>query len=239
MVTLARPVRGFEDKSISRCGFDAAGASVHWFKCLTRRDSGASGLKFHSLAFGGMRQRDPTTIGGTGVMLGANRPGAANSVGLITATSQGHVPATSIQARQSRNQRGVVIFPTIRASDPRDLIALVDDDDTVLEATASLLRSLGYTVRTFQSGRAFLGWTGLSQTTCLIADVMMPEIDGYELLRRLVTRGRRFPVIFLTAVTEPSARRRLLDNGAHSVLAKPCSQQTLIDCIESAIDHHA
>lgn len=126
---------------------------------------------------------------------------------------------------------------TVPSSSPWTMIALVDDDDAVLEATASLLRSLGYTVQTFRSGSALLDWTGLNKTSCLVADVMMPEIDGYELQRRLATRGYRFPVIFLTAITEMSARMRLLDSGAHSVLTKPCSQQNLIDSIESAIEH--
>lgn len=126
---------------------------------------------------------------------------------------------------------------TVPSSSPWTMIALVDDDDAVLEATASLLRSLGYTVQTFRSGSALLDWTGLNKTSCLVADVMMPEIDGYELQRRLATRGHHFPVIFLTAITEMSARMRLLDSGAHSVLTKPCSQQNLIDSIESAIEH--
>jgi FixJ family two-component response regulator len=117
------------------------------------------------------------------------------------------------------------------------MISLVDDDDDVREATAGLLRSLGYEVRTFASGPALLGWTGLNNIRCLIADVMMPEMDGYELQRQLAISGCRFPVIFLTAVTEVSARARLLECGAHCVLAKPCTQQSLVDCIESAIDH--
>ncbi|HWV55733.1 response regulator transcription factor [Pseudorhodoplanes sp.] len=117
------------------------------------------------------------------------------------------------------------------------MIALVDDDDAVLEATASLLRSLGYTVQAFRSGGTFLDWTGLDKTSCLIADVMMPEIDGYELQRRLVIRGYRFPIIFLTAITEASAQMRLMKHGAHCVLGKPCSQQTLVESIESAIHY--
>jgi FixJ family two-component response regulator len=117
------------------------------------------------------------------------------------------------------------------------MISLVDDDDGVREATASLLRSLGYEVQTFASGRAFLDGSHLNETTCLIADVMMPEIDGYELQRLLAGNGCRFPIIFLTAVTEASARARLLNSGAHCVLVKPCSQQNLVDCIESAIHH--
>jgi FixJ family two-component response regulator len=116
------------------------------------------------------------------------------------------------------------------------MISLVDDDDGVREATASLLRSLGYEVRTFESGRAFLDSAGLNKTSCLIADIMMPEMDGYELQRRLANCGCRFPIIFLTAIAETSARKRLLESGAHCVLAKPCSEQTLVDCVQSAIN---
>ena len=117
------------------------------------------------------------------------------------------------------------------------MISLIDDDDDVREATASLLRSLGYEVTTFASGRAFLAWSGLNDPTCVVADVMMPEIDGYELQRLLATSGYRFPVIFLTALTEVSAQARLVASGAHSVLTKPCSERALLDCIEAAMEH--
>jgi FixJ family two-component response regulator len=119
------------------------------------------------------------------------------------------------------------------------MISLIDDDDGVREATASLLRSLGYDVRSFDSGRAFLDWNGLDQSVCCaIVDVMMPEIDGLELSRRLVEAGHRFPVIFLTALTDPAAQARMREAGAHGVLAKPCSERHLVDCIESAIALH-
>jgi FixJ family two-component response regulator len=117
------------------------------------------------------------------------------------------------------------------------MISLVDDDDEVRQTTASLLRSLGYKVQVFASGRALLDYDRLNDTACLITDVMMPEIDGHELQRLLAINGCRFPIIFLTAVMDMSARARLLNGGAHCVLIKPCSQQSLINYIESAIHH--
>lgn len=117
------------------------------------------------------------------------------------------------------------------------MISLVDDDDEVRQANARLLRSLGYTVQAFASGRAFLDCNRLNDTACLITDVTMPEIDGHELQRLLAINGFRFPIIFLTAVIDISARARLLAGGAHCVLIKPCSQQSLINYIESAIHH--
>lgn len=117
------------------------------------------------------------------------------------------------------------------------MISLVDDDTGVLEANACLLRSLGYDVKTFESGRALLEWSGLAETRCVITDVAMPEIDGFELQRRLVLLGFRPPVIFLTALTEPSARERMLHAGAYDVLSKPCPEQRLVDCLQAALEH--
>jgi FixJ family two-component response regulator len=119
------------------------------------------------------------------------------------------------------------------------MISLVDDDPAVLAAIAGLLRSLGYEVRTFNSGHALLDWSGLAETRCIITDVMMPEIDGFELQRRLTLAGFRFPVIFLTAVSERAARERLIRGGAYDVLSKPCSEQRLVDCIAAALEQRS
>ena len=116
------------------------------------------------------------------------------------------------------------------------MITLVDDDDGVREATANLLRSLGYKVRTFESGRALLGWSGLNQISCVITDIMMPEIDGFELHRRLVRGGYRFPIIILTALTDAVAEARMKECQVHCILTKPCSERNLLDCVRSALD---
>lgn len=116
------------------------------------------------------------------------------------------------------------------------MISLIDDDDGVREATASLLRSLGYEVHTFESGRAFLDWIDLDgDISCVITDIMMPDIDGFELHRRLVGGGYRFPIIFLTALTDAVAKTRMMECRVYGVLTKPCSEQTLVDCVESAL----
>jgi FixJ family two-component response regulator len=117
------------------------------------------------------------------------------------------------------------------------MISLVDDDPGVREATARLLRSLGYDVKTFESGQALLDWSGLSETCCVIADVVMPEIDGFELQRRLARQGFQFPIIFVTAIAEDAARERLMRGGAYDVLSKPCPEKRLMECLESALEH--
>jgi FixJ family two-component response regulator len=118
------------------------------------------------------------------------------------------------------------------------MISLIDDDEGVREGTASLLRSLGYDVRTFESARDFLEWSasGLDAISCIITDVMMPEIDGFELYRRLSGAGHRLPIIFLTALTDTASTTRMKECGAHGILIKPCSERNLIDCVRSAIE---
>lgn len=116
------------------------------------------------------------------------------------------------------------------------MITLVDDDDGVREATANLLRSHGYEVQAFESARALLGWNGLNDTSCVITDVMMPEIDGFELHRRLVRGGHRFPIIFLTALTDAVAKARMKECQVHCILTKPCSEKSLLDGVRSALN---
>jgi len=118
-----------------------------------------------------------------------------------------------------------------------DMITLVDDDLSVLQGNAGLLRSIGYDVKTFESGRELLEWSRLAEACCVITDVMMPEIDGFELQRRLALQGFQFPVIFLTAITETATRERLLRAGAYDVLSKPCPEKRLLDCLEAALEH--
>jgi FixJ family two-component response regulator len=116
------------------------------------------------------------------------------------------------------------------------LISLIDDDDGVREGTANLLRSLGYDVRTFQSAQDFLDWLGLDDTvSCVITDIMMPGIDGFDLYRRLVVGGHRFPIIFMTALANPGDQARMKECRVHSILTKPCSERSLMDCVESAL----
>jgi FixJ family two-component response regulator len=119
------------------------------------------------------------------------------------------------------------------------MITLVDDDDGVREATANLLRSHGYEVQTFESGRALLGWNGLNETSCIITDIMMPEIDGFELHRRLLRAGYRFPIIFLTALTDSLAEARMRECQVHCILTKPCSESSLLDGVRTALNSRA
>jgi FixJ family two-component response regulator len=115
------------------------------------------------------------------------------------------------------------------------LISIVDDDESIREATKGLVRSLGYEAATFSSAEEFLQSDSVDSTSCLIADVQMPGLSGIDLQRWLIARGTRMPTIFITAYPEESSRARAMKAGAAGFLAKPFSEESLVRCLDSAL----
>ena len=114
------------------------------------------------------------------------------------------------------------------------LIAIVDDDVMVCEATKDLVETFGFNARTFTSAGEFLNSDCVSGTACLIADVQMPGMNGLQLHRKLIASGRRIPVIFITAFPDELLRKRALTAGAVCYLTKPFDGESLRSCIRSA-----
>ncbi len=115
------------------------------------------------------------------------------------------------------------------------LISIVDDDESIREATKGLVRSLGYQAETFSSAEEFLKSACIDSTSCLIADVQMPGLSGIDLQRSLIARGSRMPTIFITAFPEESTRARAMKAGAAGFLAKPFSEESLVKCLDNAL----
>jgi FixJ family two-component response regulator len=115
------------------------------------------------------------------------------------------------------------------------VISIVDDDESVREATKSLVRSLGYKAVTFGSAEEFLESAQVMGTACLITDVQMPGLSGVELQDRLIADGHRMPVIFVTAFPDDRLRGRVLKSGAIGYLPKPFNEDRLIKCIDTAL----
>jgi FixJ family two-component response regulator len=118
----------------------------------------------------------------------------------------------------------------------KPLISIVDDDESVREATKSLMRALGFLAETFGSAEEFLKSDRLHWTACLIADVQMPHMGGVELHRHLVASGVAIPTILMTAYPNRSVRTRALKAGIVSYLIKPFNKDDLLACIRSALD---
>jgi FixJ family two-component response regulator len=115
------------------------------------------------------------------------------------------------------------------------LISIVDDDESIREATRGLVRSLGYQAAVFSSAEEFLRSDSVDSTSCLITDVQMPGLSGIDLQRRLIDRGTQMPTIFITAFPEDSTRAVAMKAGAVGYLLKPFSEENLIWCLDSAL----
>lgn len=115
------------------------------------------------------------------------------------------------------------------------LILVVDDDQSIRQATQALLRSAGYQVQTFASAQSLLESDALGETACLLLDVCMPGIDGLELQRRLNADGVQVPIIFITAHDNAAVRRQAIEGGALKLLHKPFAAAELLATIQTAM----
>ena len=95
----------------------------------------------------------------------------------------------------------------------RPSIAVVEDDDSVREATIGLLRSHGFIAKGFASADAFLKSNRIRITSCLIADVQMPNMSGLALYGHLVAIGAPIPTILITAYPDDNVRARAERRG--------------------------
>jgi FixJ family two-component response regulator len=117
----------------------------------------------------------------------------------------------------------------------RPLVSIVDDDESVRESLPDLLRELGFAVRAFSSGEAFLASDCMRQTRCLLLDVAMPGMSGPELQRELSQRGQDMPIVFITAQGDETIRPLVLAQGAVGCLYKPFSETALLEALEAAL----
>jgi FixJ family two-component response regulator len=116
------------------------------------------------------------------------------------------------------------------------LISIVDDDESVREATMGFLKSNGFRAQVFASAEEFLGSTHLNETKCLILDVQMPGMSGLELQRRLAAENHRIPIVFITAHRDPEIRNEVLCAGAIDFLSKPVREEALLHAITLAFE---
>jgi FixJ family two-component response regulator len=110
------------------------------------------------------------------------------------------------------------------------IIAIVDDDESVRRSLHRLVRSAGYAVETFASAAEFLAWLPRGQAACLVLDVHMKEMSGFELQQRLAV-----PVVFITSHDDASTRIRLEKSGAVGHLWKPFDEVAVLDMIRRAL----
>lgn len=115
------------------------------------------------------------------------------------------------------------------------LISIVDDDDSLRNSLANLIRSVGFRVHGFASADAFLRSNDVRETACLILDVRMPGTNGLDLQRYLVAENWRIPIVFITSHADDEARARAVGAGAVAFLYKPFREEELLNAIDAAL----
>lgn len=115
------------------------------------------------------------------------------------------------------------------------VVAAVDDDRSVLRSLEYLLESADYSVRLFTSAQALLDSGSLPEIDCLISDIDMPGMDGFELLRLIHVQRPGFPIILITGYPETLKRLPPMGGSQPSVFIKPFHGPALLTAVGDAI----
>ena len=121
-------------------------------------------------------------------------------------------------------------------SEQQPIVFVVDDDDAVRASLERLIRSAGFTVKTFASANQFLKSEKLVVPGCLVLDVKLPGLGGLDLQRRLAESEVAIPIVFITGHGDIPMSVRAIKAGAVEFLTKPFRDQDLLDAINQAIE---
>jgi len=112
-------------------------------------------------------------------------------------------------------------------------VAVVDDDFVVLESIMDLLASAGLSALRFSSAREFLDSPALDTVGCLVSDIRMPDMDGWELRAIVAARRPELPIILITA--HEADERQASPDSRQLLLGKPFDAQRLLSAITSVL----
>jgi FixJ family two-component response regulator len=118
---------------------------------------------------------------------------------------------------------------------PGFTIAVVDDEPRILESLKNLLESADYAVRSFASAAALLESDCLAEIDCLISDIDMPVMDGFELLRAVRAARPELPIILITGYPEMLNRLPPIGPGHYRLFKKPFNGQELLAAVGDAV----
>jgi FixJ family two-component response regulator len=118
-----------------------------------------------------------------------------------------------------------------------NLVAIVDDDESMRSALQGMLKSVGLASEVFASAEEFLKSGQQKKTACLITDIRMPGMSGLELQARLNAERCKIPTIFITAHGDTKMRMQALRAGAVEFLAKPFDDEVLLESVRAALEN--
>jgi len=123
-----------------------------------------------------------------------------------------------------------------QAPDELPLVHIVDDDDSLRQGLASLLRSVGLDARAYNSTQEFLQSDCLEAPGCIVLDIRLPGMSGLDFQEQLAGLGIRLPVILMTGHGDIPMSVRAMKAGAVDFLPKPFRDQDMIDAVMVAIN---
>jgi FixJ family two-component response regulator len=116
----------------------------------------------------------------------------------------------------------------------KKVIAILDDEPAMRKALRRLLTSCGFHVEEYERGEELIAASGSNSLDCLLLDLHMPGLNGFDVLETWRSRRIAVPVIVITAYDEPGMAERVLALGASAYLKKPAEKQALLAAIEAA-----
>jgi FixJ family two-component response regulator len=116
------------------------------------------------------------------------------------------------------------------------MVAIVEDDQSYRLAVQRLLKSAGFSVRSFATAEDFLSSGQQQETGCLIADIRMPGMSGLDLQAKLISDQYPIPTIFMTAHGDEKMRLQAMRAGAVKFLTKPFDGENLIEAVRVALE---
>jgi FixJ family two-component response regulator len=128
------------------------------------------------------------------------------------------------------------ISSQLRSVRPTPIVFVVDDDVSVRESLEPLILSYGFDVATFGTAEEFLLRPCPTVPSCLLLDMRLPDLSGFEVQGRFAAQRQRMPIVFITGYGDVPTTVRAMKAGALEVLTKPLREDLLVAVIREAID---
>jgi two-component system, OmpR family, response regulator len=123
----------------------------------------------------------------------------------------------------------------VREAQPRPRVLVVDDEESIAELVATALRYEGFQVEVATTGRGALRAATSFRPHLMVLDIMLPDLDGFEVQRRIAADGLRVPILFLTAREETEDKVHGLTMGADDYVTKPFSLDELVARVHAVL----
>jgi FixJ family two-component response regulator len=119
--------------------------------------------------------------------------------------------------------------------EPQPIVFVVDDDASVREALAGLIRSAGWKVEVFASAREFLARPQAAAPSCLLLDLQLPDLSGLDLQRQMAEGRNDIPIVFISGHGDIPTSVKAMKAGAIEFLTKPLVEGDVLESIRQAI----